>query len=117
MYREGDIIQFNAADRSRYAGLPEWATIESVPGIFQELTERQQEALEDKQDADSLDVMDVPEHERRHRIAAAHRTLHDTGFLKEHLGILAPEEIAASIPIEETLSTLPGIDLTHLHQE
>jgi hypothetical protein len=114
MHREDDIIRFDAVDKSRYSNLPEWAPIEAVPGIFETLTEQQQEAIEERGYAYGLDIMDVSEHIRQHKILAAERKLRDLGLLREELGRLAPDEIAASIPLAETL---PGIKVAVLHQK
>lgn len=116
MKRDGELIVFDSVDISRYPSLPKFVPLEGVPELFDKLTERQLEAIEEKSGAESLDVMDEPEHARQHRLAAAHRRLYDLGVLKSQLGMIAPDEIAASMSLEEAVD-LPGFNLTVLDQE
>lgn len=110
MQREGNIIGFDEVDKSYYHRLDGSISIEQAPALFKELTEAQMKALSDRDEAECLDVMDVSEHMRQHRVAEAHRRLNDLGRAKKHLGMLAPDEIAASMPLGELIG-IPGIEL------
>lgn len=115
MKPEGENIIFDLADKSRYSGLPPWVPIEAAPGLYAKLSERQDEARRELDAAQDHDVMDVSEHIRQHKLAAAHRRIDDLGVLKTQLGELAPDAIADSIPLEEVIG--PGFEVTVLHQK
>lgn len=117
MRRDDEIIVFDPLDRSRYPGLPKFVPIEGVPDLFEKLTIQEKLALQEKDEAQSLDVMDIPESQSQHKLAVAHRRLHDLGIVKSQLGVLAPDEIAASIPVEVALGIPGELPVRDLDQE
>ncbi len=116
MKPEGENILFDPVDRSRYPKLPEWKPIEAAPGLYLELCEAQDDSRLKLDAAQSCDVMDIPEHVRLHKLAAAYQRLHDLEILKTQLGRIAPDAIAAVLPLEEVVG-LPGVGLNVLDQK
>jgi len=53
-----DIIEFNDLDQRRFSGLPDWAPIEAIPGIFEDILAAQVDAATGIQRLNSNDTQD-----------------------------------------------------------
>lgn len=114
MHREGDIIHFGPVDASRCPGLGlgAWLPVEAVPGLLDQLTERQAEAQATLAVANDLPVT---AHYRKHEMAAAHRQLHDLEALEIQLSREALEEYIG-FKVDRLLQGL-GIEVLQSHDE
>jgi CRISPR/Cas system-associated protein Csm6 len=99
---------------SRASKLEGWLPIEAIPGLYEELTEEQTRlSLEQNE----IQMADEPTRAQRIRLIEANRQLRDLDMVKKQLGRIAPDEIAVSFSLEETLGEVPGIDQTRLYEK
>jgi hypothetical protein len=97
MHREDDIIEFNDLDQRRFRALPDWAPIEAIPGIFEDILTAQADAATDIQRLNSNDTQDKNYVESQAELQKAHVRAIQLQAVAKELGELAGAELIDSM--------------------